>query len=226
MMKKVLFIGLLAGTLGVTAQNEGTAVYNMAIEGLPPEQASMMGDMTMKVVWKGDKVYSEQSSMMYEMKSVSDEKGVLILMDQMGNKIYMKIDPNDPKYQEKEKEQPEYKVEYVNDTKKIAGYDCKKAVVTTKNRKGEELKIDVWYTDQVPNYYAKQKVSGRRGQNMAYMKELKGMPLEYTIPQGQITVRVTAKEINFNPVSDDVFKLSTEGYTEMKPEQLKGMGGQ
>lgn len=224
MMKKVLFIGLLTGTLGITAQNEGTAIYDMKIEGLPPEQASMMGDMTMKVVWKGDKVYSEQSSMMYEIKSVGDEKGTLILMDQMGNKIYMKIDPNDPKYQEKEK--PDYKIEYMSDTKKIAGYDCKKAVITTKTRKGEDVKIDIWYTEQIPNYYSKQKVSGRRGQNMAYMKELKGMPLEYTMPQGQITVKVTAKEINFNPVSDDVFKLSTEGYTEMKPEQLKGMGGE
>lgn len=224
-MKKGLFLWMLAGTLSVMAQNEGTAIYEMAIEGLPPEQASMMGDMTMKIMWKGDKVYSEQSSMMYEIKSVSDENGALFLMDQMGNKIYMKVDYNDPKYKEKEKEQPEYKIEYTNDTKKIAGYDCKKAIVTMKTRKGEEIKSDVWYTEQIPNYYIKQKISGRRGQNMAYMKEIKGMPLEYSIAQGQMTIRVKAKEVNFNPVPDSVFNLSTEGYTEMKPEQMKGMGG-
>lgn len=224
-MKKIVFNILSATAYVLMAQNEGTAIYEMTIEGLPPEQTSMMGDMTMKIVWKGDKVYSEQSSMMYEIKSVSDENGALVLMDQMGNKIYMKIDYNDPKYKEREKEQPEYKIEYTNDTKKIAGYDCKKAIVTMKTRKGEEMKADVWYTEQIPNHYKKQKASGRRGQNMVYIREIKGMPLEYSVPQGQMTIRVKAKEINFNPVPDNIFNLSTEGYTEIKPEQMKGMGG-
>jgi hypothetical protein len=87
------------------------------------------------------------------------------------------------------------------------------------------MKADVWYTEQIPNHYKKQKASGRRGQNMVYIREIKGMPLEYSVPQGQMTIRVKAKEINFNPVPDNIFNLSTEGYTEIKPEQMKGMGG-
>lgn len=222
-MKK-LFLAVLTSTgLFSTAQNEGTVLYEMMIEGLPAEQASMMGDMTMKVVWKGDKVYSEQSSMMYEIKSVSDEKGTLLLMDQMGNKFYTKIDPHDSKYQEKEI--PDYQIEYTNDTKKIAGYECKKAIIKSKSRDGKEFTADIWYTDQIPNFYEKQRYTSKRNQGTIFLKQIKGTPLEYTIPGGPYTIRVIAKEINFNPVPDDIFKLSTDGYTEMKPEQLNKMGG-
>lgn len=224
-MKKLLTIVLSVAGMCVMAQNEGTAVYDMKIEGLPEEQASMMGDMTMKVMWKGEKSYFEQSSMMYEMKSVTDEKGTLVLMDQMGNKYYMKFDANDPKYQANDKDKIDYKIEYTNETKKIAGYDCKKAIVKSKTRDGKDLIIDVWYTDKIPNFYEKQKYSSKRNQGVEFMKQLKGMPLEYSIPQGQMTVRVTAKEINFNPVPDDVFNLSTEGYQQMDPEKMK-KGGQ
>lgn len=224
-MKKTIITLITAVSVNLVAQNEGTAMYDMTIEGLPPEQASMMGDMTMKIMWKGDKVYSEQSSMMYEMKSVSDENGTLVLMEQMGNKFYMKIDPNDPKLKDKEKESPDYTIEYTNDTKKIAGYDCKKAIIKSKTKDGKDLNIDVWYTDKISNVYNKQKYASKRNQGAKFLKQINGMPLEYSIPQGQMTIKVTTKEINFNPVSDDVFKLSTEGYTERKPDQMKGMSG-
>ena len=201
--------------LVVAQQNEGTVVYQMVIEGLPPEQASMMGDMEMKIIWKDGKSYVEQHSMMHTTQSVSDGKTGLVLIDAMGNKTYMKWDVNDPKYQEKEKEVVDYKIEYTNDTKKIAGYDCKKAIVTVKTKDKKDVKIDVWYTEQVPNVYAQHKHRSKN-QNADYLKGINGMPLEYKMLQDQITVRVTAKELNFNPVSDEVFHLSTEGYTEVK----------
>jgi hypothetical protein len=224
-MKKIIFTLLSSTSMLVFGQSEGTAVYEMSIEGLPPEQASMMGDMMMKIVWKGDKSYYEQSSMMFETKSVTDENGTLMLMDQMGNKYYMKYKPEELSKESDKGSAPEYKIEQTNETKKIAGYDCKKAIVTTKTRDGKEFKIDIWYTDKIPNYYAKQKNTTRRNQDMSYLKSINGMPMEYTIPQGQMTIKVTAKEVNFNPVSDDVFKLSTDGYTEIKPDDLKKMRG-
>jgi hypothetical protein len=224
-MKKIIFTLLSTTTMLVFGQNEGTVLYEMKIEGLPPEQASMMGDMTMKIVWKGNKYYSEQSSMMYETKSVTDENGTLVLMDQMGNKFYMKYKPEELSKESDKGSAPEYKIEQTNETKKIAGYDCKKAIVTSKTRDGKELKIDIWYTDKIPNYYSKQKNTTRRYQDMSYLKSINGMPMEYTILQGQMSIKVTAKEVNFNPVSDDIFKLSTDGYTEIKPDDLKKMRG-
>jgi len=41
-----------------------------------------------------------------------------------------------------------------------------------------------------------------------------------------MTIKVTAKEVNFNPVSDEIFKLTTDGYTEIKPDDLKKMRGE
>ncbi len=221
-MKKLLLNVLSfmsAGILVYAQNNEGMAIYQMTIEGLPPEQASMMGDMEMKMIWKDNKVYSEQSSMMYNVKSVTDDKGTLVLMDQMGNKMYWKS-INDPK---KEEKQPtvDYNIEYANETKKIAGYDCKKAIVTVKGKDGEH-KVDIWYTEQIPNHYAKHKSNSKRDQGSAYLKAIKGMPLEYSMPQGQMTIKITAKEINFNPISNDIFNLSTEGYKEIDPSMMKG----
>lgn len=201
--------------LVVAQQNEGTVVYQMVFEGLPPEQASMMGDMEMKIIWKDGKSYVEQSSMMHTMQSVSDGKTSLVLIDAMGSKSYMKWDVNDPKYQEKEKEVVDYEIEYTNDIKKILGYDCKKALVTVKTKDKRDLKIEVWYAEQIPNIYLQLRRTSMN-HNTDYLKDLKGIPLEYSIPQGEITIKAKAKELNFNPVSDEVFHLSTEGYTEMK----------
>jgi len=231
-MRRIIFTLFTTTTIILSGQNEGTVVYEMKIDGLPPEQASMLGDMTMKVVWKGNKYYSEQSSMMFESKTLSDEKETIVLMDQMGNKFFMKFNheeltkENDKNSNLENKSEPnvEYKIEQTKDTKKIAGYDCKKAIVTTKTRDGKEVKIDVWYTEKLPNFHSTLKYSLRQGKSMSYLKSIDGMPLEYSIPQGPMTIKVTVKEINFNPVSDNVFKISTDGYTELKPEELKKMG--
>ena len=230
-MKKVALIILTYASI-LNAQNQGTVLYQMTIEGLPDEQAAMMGDMEMKMVWKDNKFYSEQNSMMYSIKTAGDDKSVIMLMDMMGNKNFMRINPEDPKYKEDDRNKKEddknkidYKVEYTNDTKKIAGYDCKKAIVTGKSKDGKDFNAEVWYTEQIPNVYAQQKYKSKRNQEVAYLKGIKGMPLEYSIPQQGMTIKITAKEINFNPVSDDIFNLSTEGYTEIKPEDMKRWTG-
>lgn len=222
-MRKFILSGLIATALSVIAQDHGTLVYQMSIEGLPPEQAAMMGDMEMKIMWKDKKGYFEQSSMMYNIKGVYDENSSLTLMDMMGNKYFVRQNLNDPKYQNQNKEKPEYKIEYTNETKKILDYDCKKAIVTIKSKDGKETPVDVWYSEQMPNYYAKQKNTSRKKEQNDFLKGIKGMPLEYSIIQGPYVVKVTTKEINLNDIPDSVFNLSTEGYQEMNPEDLEKM---
>ncbi|MFT3749885.1 MAG: hypothetical protein QM768_16295 [Agriterribacter sp.] len=43
----------------------------------------------------------------------------------------------------------EPEIEYTNETKKIAGYNCKKAIIKTKSRQGEVSEVHVWYTPDV-----------------------------------------------------------------------------
>lgn len=44
---------------------------------------------------------------------------------------------------------PAPEIEYTNDTKKIAGYNCKKAIIKTKSRQGEVSETIVWYTTDI-----------------------------------------------------------------------------
>lgn len=44
---------------------------------------------------------------------------------------------------------PEPEIEYTSETKKIAGYTCKKAIIKTKSRQGEISETNVWYTTDI-----------------------------------------------------------------------------
>lgn len=221
-MKK-LFSTLAAVTLtavSLTAQiKEGYVVYDTKIEGLPPEQAAM-GESETKVYFKNGKSLTEVNSMMYSMQSMLDDKGMLMLMDQMGNKIAVKqtkeeMEKESAKMKEKEKEP---KVDYTNETKTIAGYECKKAVVTTVNKDKKEEKTDIWYCEKFENPN-KEGV----GRGAGVYKGIKGMPFEYSINQPPLKITVTAKEVSTDPVADSKFNLSTDGYKIMTMEELKAM---
>lgn len=218
-MKKLITAAALLVSAFTFAQKEGSVTYLMTMEGMPPEQASMMGEMETKTMFKENKTYTEMNSMMVSYKMVSDENGMLFLMDQMGNKIYTRTTKEQLDKMAEESKGKEPKIEYVNETKTIAGYECKKAIVTNSGKEGE-VKTDVWYTEKMP--YISQ-AGGRRGDQF---KGLKGMPLEFSAKQGPYTVKFTAKEVSFDKVSDSVFTLNTEGYTEKKIEDLKQGAGQ
>lgn len=220
-MKKVFLIAsLLLATLVSNAQiKEGFVNYEMKIDGLPPEAAAMMGDMETKMYFKGDKSYSEMNSMMYSVKTLSDNKGTLLLMDQMGNKFYVKKTKEEGEKEAKKYKQ-DIKVTYANDKKTIAGYECSKAIVTIKDKDSKsELKTDVWYSEKLFNIYTINNADAA-----LLFNQIKGMPLEYDINQGEMKIKMSAKEVSNSPVSDSIFNLSTEGYKELKESDLKKAG--
>lgn len=210
--------------LSLNAQiKEGYIVYDMKIEGLPPEQAAMMGDMETKVTFKNGKALTEVTSMMFSQQMVVDETGgMTMLMEQMGNKIAMKQTKEEmEKAEAKVKDKPaDPKIEYTGETKTIAGYECKKAIITTVGKDKKEEKMEMWYSDKFEN---PNKEGKGRGQNV--MKGLKGMPFEYAGGQGGMKFKMTAKEVSTDPVADSKFVLSTEGYKLMTADELKAMQG-
>lgn len=209
--------------LSLNAQiKEGYILYDMKIEGLPPEQAAMMGDMETKVTFKDGKALTEVTSMMFSQQMVVDETGMTMLMEQMGNKIAMKQTKEEmEKAEAKVKDKPaDPKIEYTNETKTIAGYECKKAIITTVGKDKKEEKMEMWYSDKFEN---PNKEGKGRGQNV--MKGLKGMPFEYAGGQGGMKFKMTAKEVSTDPVADSKFVLSTEGYKVMTADELKAMQG-
>jgi GLPGLI family protein len=209
--------------LSLNAQiKEGYILYDMKIEGLPPEQAAMMGDMETKVTFKNGKALTEVTSMMFSQQMVVDETGMTMLMEQMGNKIAMKQTKEEmDKAEAKAKDKPaDPKIEYTNETKMIAGYECKKAIITTVGKDKKEEKMEMWYCEKFEN---PNKEGKGRGQNV--MKGLKGMPFEYAGGQGGMKFKMTAKEVSTDPVADSKFVLSTEGYKVMTADELKAMQG-
>jgi GLPGLI family protein len=219
-MKKLITAVAILISAFTYAQKEGSVTYVMTVEGLPPEQAAMMGDMETKVFFKDKKTYTEMNSMMYSYKILNDDNGQLFVVDQMGNKYYTKTTKAELDKMAEEKKDKDPKIEYTNDTKTIAGYECKKAIVTNTGKDGE-TKTDVWYSEKVP--YVSQGGGGRRGGEM--FKGLKGMPLEFSVKQGPMNIKMSAKEISFDAVPDSKFVVSTEGYTEKKMEDLKKENG-
>ncbi len=209
--------------LSLNAQiKEGIITYAMAMEGLPPEQAAMIGDMELKSTFKNTMVLTEMSSMMFTNQTLVDDKGMVMLMEQMGNKIAVKQTKEEMEKEEaKQKEKPaDPKIEYTTETKTIAGYECKKAIVTMVGKDKKEEKMEIWYSDKFENLNKEGK-----GRGQSFMKGLKGVPFEYSGAQGPMKFKMVAKEVSIEPVADSKFELSTEGYKMMTMDELKAMQG-
>ena len=213
-MKKIfLTVVAIAGMFAAQAQiKEGSVTYSVAVEGLPPEQASMMKGMELNMTFKDKKSRAEFSSAMMTTTTVSDDNGSLTLMDGMGQKSFTKISKAD--MEKESKKNPEPKITYTEEKKTIAGYECKKAIVEVKDQKGETQKLNVWYTEKLPN---------NGGGKMGQFKGLKGAPLEFDANMGPMKMKMTATKVSLTPVADSQFVLSTDGYTEMKMEDLQKM---
>lgn len=218
-MKKIILSAaiLLSSLVGMAQIKEGSITYSVTMEGLPPEQAAMMDGTEQITYFKGDKSRVEFSNAFVSTVAINDGKKTTVLMDQMGQKMYFEMDAEEMK--KKDEKSPAPTIEYKDETKKIAGYDCKKAIVKTKDEKGEEVVMTVWYTEQLP--MAGQSAS--RGSNT--FKGLKGAPLEYEAKQGPFNMKFTATAVSKDPIADSKFVPNTDGYIKKSTEEMKKMGG-
>ena len=225
-MKKIFLSAVALTVLSVASVKaqikEGYILYDMKLEGLPPEQAAMIGDMETKVTFKNGKSLMEMSSMMFTNQTLTDENGMVMLMEQMGNKMAVKqtkaeIEKEEAKQKDK---MADPKIEYFNETKTIAGYECKKAIITTVDKDKKEMKTEMWYSDKFENPNKE-----GRGRGQSIMKGLKGVPFEYSGGQGGMKFKMVAKEVSVQPVADSKFSLSTDGYKMLTMDELKAMQG-
>ncbi len=216
---KQLFTALvaIAITLPTLAQKkfEGSVTYGIEYKDLPAEMAAMEAmlpdEMIMKI--KGDFTRLEQSMGMgmsqVTIANMKDESGTL-LMDMMGKKMAVKMSKEELEKMDKKgtkDKKPEFK--YVDGEKEIAGYKCKKALVTVEGA-GE---MEIYYTEELPS-----------GANKQY-EELKGFPLEYTMDAGQFKMKITAKTVSKTKVDKSQFEIP-DGFDVMTFQEFeKAMGG-
>ncbi len=216
MKNLVLAFVAMAIALPTFAQKkfEGTITYGLEYQDLPAEMAAMSAmlpdEMTTQI--KGDKTRLEQSlGMGMSQVTITDMKkgSGTLLMNMMGKKMAVEMSKDDLKEMDKKKgdKKPEFK--YVDGTKKIAGYDCKKAIVKVEGA-GE---MEIYYTEDLPSGANKQ------------FEGLNGFPLEYTIDSGQFKMKMTAKTVKAETLGADLFIIPS-GYDKMTFDEFKGaMGG-
>ncbi len=221
-MKLFALLSFLLVTTSLVAQktfSEGTVSFELTeIASDNPQaagQLEMMKGSTMKIYIKDGRQMTSMNmmnGMMQQNMILNSEKdSMLMLMDMMGKKIKVNMPVENPN-----PDNVETSIEYFEDeTKNIAGYETYKAILTTKTD-GKEMSMVAYITEDY-------KFDGNMIQNMEGSQELRGMPLEYTIEQPEISMTFTAQELLFS-VDASVFDIDTTGYEEMSPEDLQNMG--
>ena len=213
------------------AQDCYTVKMTMKIEGLPPEYAGF-GDNDIVHYSKGELYKQEMTGMMGSNVSFYDGKMMTALMDQMGNKAGYTVSKEElDASSKKDKGDAPAKIEYTNEKKTIAGYECTKAIATSIDKDKKENKVTLWVTDKLKPSEGFMK-GGRRGSGMNY-GDLKGYPLVIEAAQNQggmeMKVMMTATEVSTAAIDDAVFKPNTEGYKMMTykeyMDKMKAMGG-
>ena len=223
-MKKIAaVVSLFAFAFGVTAfvipkttddaKFEGVITYSMTVDNA--QYAQMFAGSTVKIYMKGSKTKSVTNSAMYKRIEIGDNSTTakpILLVEAGGNKYQMKDDTS------KAAADVTPDIKYVDGTKEIAGYTCKKAEVTATSKTGETTTADVYYTEKLPAFKGKSGIKG-----------LKGCALEFSVSQQGIKITMTATEVKQQSVSDDTF-IVPKGYKlvtqqEMMADMQKNMGG-
>ncbi|PKP20440.1 MAG: hypothetical protein CVU05_09090 [Bacteroidetes bacterium HGW-Bacteroidetes-21] len=218
-MKKALFLSLAAiciFSLSTFAQKgkaktfEGQISYT--IEYLTELDAATKAQAPTEIIqyFKGNKMRLEQITAMGKVVVISDQdtKEQVVLIDMMGQKWAIKSTK-----EETEKalsETPKATVTVGTETKSIAGYTCTKAEVVT----GESTET-FWYTSDLglenPNW------------NMPW-SDIKGLLMEYTQTQGEISSKIVAKEVKKGKQKDTQFTVPSD-YQQMTSQEFQNMFG-
>jgi GLPGLI family protein len=216
-MKKfivILFVALFGAS--VNAQ-EGHLVYNISISGDDPQVEMMKSFFTgaqMAIYFNQNfnRVDMNMGSMMQQKTIVDLKKNeMLTLMSGMMGKIATRS-PLEPET-ESDKEDLGMEIELVDESKVIAGLNCKKAMVTTE----EGVEMEMWYTNDI-------KIADSRGL-MMMRKGMPGFPVQFSAQQGPMTMTFVLEKFEQKLKDKKLFDMTIpEGYTEKSVEEIKSMG--
>jgi len=107
------------------------------------------------------------------------------------------------------------KIVYLDETKDIAGYTCKKAEYITLDEYDEEVTTIVYYTEDI----------GSPSMNFGgQFNGLIGYPMEYIMQTDEGTITFSVSALKSKKIKDTEFLIPTD-YEELSPEQVKEMFG-
>lgn len=216
----VLVVCLLVYTGETKAQDKdfhGVIVYNISFGGadIDPQMAAMM-PKTMKMKIKGEKSRMEMSMGMGSTIVVfnGEDKSGFTLMDIMGQKYAMKMTPEE--LEDENENEPEMDIEVTGETKEIAGYECKKAIVKSKEKGAENIEMIVYFTDELG--------SGMLNYNNPMFKDVQGVMMEYAMNENDVEMKFTAISVTKEKIKDEEYEIP-EGYNVMNMSDFENMFG-
>lgn len=211
-------------TSSVNAQKtktfQGTISYDITYTGAtmsPAEKAQLPTTSTVTI--KDCKTKTEMVTGPVTQAAITDgtTKTETVLIDYMGTKYALKLTAAEISEGMEKVTMP--KVEITQDTKVIAGFTCKKAILTTVLEDSSMIKDTIYYTEEI----------GCSDLNFSStFKDVPGAVLEYTeyIAQMEATSVYVAKEVKKSKISDNVFLIPSD-YTEVTKEEFKkAFGGE
>ncbi|SJZ44610.1 hypothetical protein [Sediminibacterium ginsengisoli] len=205
MKKTFTLIALLLSSVLFGQVKEGYIKYAVSVDNSSDEtMKALIGNMQSRLHFKNTKALYELSGGIFSMKTLVDDKGLLLLTDQMGKKFYMRKN----RAQLSAQPSPAPVITYTTEKRTIKGYPCSKAVITVKAGKAGETKTTIWFTEKLQN------AAALEGANTLF-KDLKGLPLEFEVTNGPVKFKLTATEISTAPVPDATFNVSLAGYKEV-----------
>ena len=215
----------MLGMMSLSAQsNEGTMTLSIVDVTSDNPQVAAMSDMLKgneTVVHYKDNMSMTKMNMMGGMVKidirVDEEETSDMLMDMMGQKIWINTTKLEADRMKAENENPfeEMEVTYdQDDTKEVAGYSCYKMIVTFPDM--EDASLEAYITEDLSiNAPVIQGVE---------ITEFAGFPLEYTFNNGMMNMTITTSSFE-NTVDESVFDINTDGYQKMTLEELIEMSG-
>lgn len=214
-MTILLVIGISASMMA-EKPFEGVINYKISYPDSKFTEAQLaMFPKVMTISVKGSKARTEMNVGGGTTVEITDyvAKSKIALLNMMGQKYAIKQTAEE--IEKENADQPKGEVNITNETKNIAGYTCKKAIVTT-NDDGVKSTLEVWFTEEL----------GGKDQNFdnPLYKDINGVLLEFSIITPQATMKFSATSIEKKSVSSKDFDIPAD-YTLTTQEELRSKFG-
>jgi GLPGLI family protein len=182
--------------------------YSVTIEG--GNKLAGVGNASHTIYIKGNKSRSEMTNQLFSSTSIYDANtgfGV-ILKELSGQKLLIRMSPDN--WSERNRMYDGVVFKNTGEGKVIAGYNCIKA--TGQTSAGAMVTV----------YYTKELVPENKQYDPLF-RTLPGLPMEYDLTNGNVTISYRFSKMSLNPVPASKFDIPSSGYREMNYEESKKM---
>ncbi|MCX6251162.1 MAG: DUF4412 domain-containing protein [Bacteroidetes bacterium] len=225
MKKTILFVSTLFATtflfcnvlMAGSKSFEGIITFKISYpESKFNESQQAMLPKMLTISIKEAKARTEIKTQMGDQIEITDykDKSKITLMDIMGQKYAIQM--TNAEIDKENAKEPAATVSVTNETKVIAGYTCKKAIVTV-NDDGVKSTYEVYYTNELGTKAA-------NFDNPIY-KDIDGVMLEFSMKTPQFTMVFSATAVEKKSISIKEFEIPAEYKVITKEELQSKFGG-